>query len=177
MKKINVTRIVLKDMFNYKTEYNRLFVYNPDQYTVIGYYKNLPIAKVIDNKHCHLSGKFLAMAKKQAFNGYLVVFDDLAEDCPKYVQKFLEYHEIGHIMSGHLDKLGKQGIKNYMNRLLGKGKEAKMEYEADSYSAKMIGNYWAIASLMYLKRHFKLGFFCGLELRRRINYIRKNAVE
>ena len=177
MKKINVTKVVLKDMFAYKTDYDRLFLYNPGQYTVVGKYKNSPIAKVVDSKHCHLSGKFLAMAKKQAFNGYVIVFDDLAEDCPKYVQKFLENHEIGHIMAGHLDNIGKQGVGTYINRLLGKGKEARMEYEADAYSAKVIGTYWTIASLMYLKRHFKLGIFGGLELQRRINYIRKNAVE
>lgn len=176
MKKVNTNKIVIRDMIKYGGT-NRVFLYTKDQYKIIGKHNNLPIAKVIDNKCIHLNGFCLAMAQKQITNGYLVVFDDMANGCPKYVQRFLENHEVGHIKMNHITNNAENRIIYFIKRYLGIGKEIRMEYEADNFSANIIGRDWALESLLYIKRHFNLGLSGNIELKRRIRKIRKNAVE
>lgn len=101
-----------------------------------------------------------------------IVHDSAFEKLPKYVQRFLVSHEIGHIVNGDIDNLTEKESTNLIiKRVL--GILPTMEICADSYAASIIGTGNAKESLKWLIRNTDLPIISKIELFRRCRRLSK----
>lgn len=98
---------------------------------------------------------------------YCVVVDTNFMLLPKEEQLVMFYHELGHIVNGHLDKPFKMTI-NKIARLLGLG---TMEFEADKYAARKTSIDKVIVTLKHVAN--TIPFISQKDVQSRIKRLRK----
>lgn len=173
--KINVGKIVRRDMIKYNTTFE---VWCGSDITELGVHKGKPIYEVKSDKVIHCAGfAFSAVSLNLAESKYLIVVDELFKNSPKYVQAFMRYHEIGHIKLSHVDSTEGSNIKNYINRVLGIGKQSRNEYEADAYSAAKVGYDTAIKAITWILDNYSFGVLGNREFKHRLKVLKSSAVE
>lgn len=109
------------------------------------------------SKFIHMCGAVVAgVTKADEDNTYIIYTDNIYDEVPKKYQKAFIAHEIGHILSGSVDKITDRAIKIYNNcKDVHKTREemAKRnmayELEADEYAASAVGAKTMIGALRY----------------------------
>lgn len=95
----------------------------------------------------------------------LIMHDTGFLKLPVYVQKFLNFHEIGHIVHGDLSMTAEQSKKIILQRSF--GILPKIETNADKYAASVLGTMVVKKSLLFLVKHTNLPLISKLEMLRR----------
>lgn len=113
---------------------------------------------------------------------YCIITDSYIKYVPyEYFREFIEYHEQGHIVLGHLEDMESmtkiQLFLLKIQNLLGIGGGIKQEYLADEYAAKLIGYDEAIKCLSLMNKTFKITSIQFLQFRARIKYLKKRMAE
>lgn len=113
---------------------------------------------------------------------YCIITDSYIKDVPyEYFREFVEYHEQGHIVLGHLEDMESmtkiQLFLLKIQNLLGIGGGIKQECLADEYAAKLIGYDEVIKCLSLMNKTFKITSIQFLQFRARIKYLKKRVVE
>ena len=113
---------------------------------------------------------------------YCIITDSYIKDVPyEYFREFVEYHEQGHIVLGHLEDMESmtkiQLFLLKIQNLLGIGGGIKQEYLADEYAAKLIGYDEVIKCLSLMNKTFKITSIQFLQFRARIKYLKKRMAE
>lgn len=113
---------------------------------------------------------------------YCIITDSYIKDVPyEYFREFIEYHEQGHIVLGHLEDMESMAkIQLFLlkiQNLLGIGGGIKQEYLADEYAANLIGYDEVIKCLSLMNKTFKITSIQFLQFRARIKYLKKRMVE
>lgn len=98
-----------------------------------------------------------------------------------YFRYFIEYHEQGHIVLGHLDSMESQSKFHTamlsIQAWLGIGKGNKIEEEADEYAASIIGYNNVIECLELMNKTFNITLLQSLQINARIRNLKKKMVE
>lgn len=105
----------------------------------------------------------------------VIMCDAVHDEAPDNVRGFLELHEIGHLVNGHLEKMSQNQVLATLKRFLPWSAERKNEYEADMYAVSKIGKKDVLYGLEYLYRMVDFPLSTKLELRSRINNVIKNG--
>lgn len=113
---------------------------------------------------------------------YCIITDSYIKDVPyEYFREFIEYHEQGHIILGHLEDMESMTKSQLfflkIQNLLGIGGGIKRECLADEYAAKLIGYDEAIKCLSLMNKTFKIASIQFLQFRARIKYLKKRMAE
>lgn len=101
----------------------------------IGTFENIPI--YLNSEFVENNGyKFSAIFKKHDNSGFIIAVDHYFLKMSKIAQKFILYHEIGHMVNGHLNKRydSEKRINDVLNNSI-----SAIELEADIYSCSKIG--------------------------------------
>ena len=171
MKKINFIKFI-KDVMKASQIDGKLHLYTPDDYKVLGYYNNRPIAllKEPDDIRVHGFGSVMCIAVKN-IGGYLILRDSYLDGIPDYVKQFSINHEIGHILNGDLDHY--DTVKTVTYNGVRVVKDLSFEYKADIYAASVIGADYAISALTYIRRSLPFGLASKKQLNQRIKNIKR----
>ena len=109
------------------------------------------------SKFVHACGVVISGATKaDEENTYIIYTDNIYDEFPKKYQEAFIAHEIGHILSGSVDKITDRAIKIYNNckdihktREKMTGRNIAYELEADRYAAGVVGVKTMIGALNY----------------------------
>lgn len=87
-------------------------------------------------------------------NGYhYFVYNNQFMELSERAQEFIYFHELGHILLGHNDKMQDRKIKKQYRKSGKKGEVHNFEYEADFFAAKKVGKWQALYALEEIKAH------------------------
>lgn len=125
-----------------------------------------------DSAYVHSCGIVLALCTTIAFGNdkscKTIICDDGFDKLPKFVQRFLVLHEIGHCVNGD-DKLSANERKKIIvQRSFGNLPE--IEVNADKYAYSIMGEK-AKKALLFLLKKTDLSLISKLEIRKRIKRI------
>lgn len=118
---------MIRDLFNL---FNLFF-----KCKYLGTFENTPV--YLNNEFVKNAGyRFSVVFKKCDDSGFIIAVDDTFFRTSKTTQKYLLYHEIGHILNGHLDmkKCYDARVNDVLNNTV-----SYMELEADMYACNKIG--------------------------------------
>lgn len=105
------------------------------------------------NQMLAMSGASIAVAAKLTDGRISIVVDDEFYALPEQVQRFVFFHEKGHLELDHLEQPG-NGTKRRVEAFK-KGSVCPNELEADAYAAEIVGTDHAVAALFYLESYYK----------------------
>lgn len=108
----------------------------------------------------------IACAGSFAYTDCIYV-DDFYFMFPDYVQEFILYHELGHIVNKHTDSVLDIRIHN-LRRLF---RVDELEIEADAYAVKYLGKEKSLKALMYLHNRIHLPMLSRREIKKRIRRV------
>lgn len=109
------------------------------------------------------------------FTGYLVTFptqpfimiNSLLLECPEELQRFVLYHEIGHLVNNHIflsedakKRTGQENMEAVGQELLNRATNSvidKRELEADAYAISIIGWESTVKCLRWIREIIELG--------------------
>lgn len=115
---------------------------------------------------------FSLMGGHQTFDAPVIMHDEAFELLPKFVQKFLLYHEIGHVVNDDINISEEESKRLIVKRAF--GVLPKMEVKADAYAASVVGVDSARKALQFLIDKTDIPMISKIECRRRIRKI--NAI-
>ena len=118
--------------------------------------------------YVHTCGCAIAMAINFSFDGIIykaIVCDSSFDRLPKYVQKFIVLHEIGHHVNGDGNLSEKEKLRALAGRTI--GILPKMKVNADKYAYSVMGEK-AKSALKFLLCRTNVKFIAKTELMKRI---------
>lgn len=188
MKKINISKEIWSSVvkrFTKKEEFNVVDSINQTPYSM-NQVDGKIILRMENDQVLHWLGGAIGSCVPimNIFNErmYCIITDSYIKDVPyEYFREFIEYHEQGHIVLGHLEDMESmtkiQLFLLKIQNLLGIGSGIKQECLADEYAAKLIGYDEVIKCLSLIHKTFKITSIQFLQFRARIKYLKKRVVE
>ena len=103
----------------------------------------------------------------------LIIKDQFFDKVPKFVQRFIVYHEMGHFKNGDVSAGNKKNLK-IKNALRSFGISNDMEFNADAFAANHLGKRTCVNALIWLMRETDLGFVSKIDMKQRISKLMKS---
>lgn len=119
------------------------------------------------------NGAIASVALATDMKSGLIIKDQFFDKVPKFVQRFVIYHEIGHYKNGDINPGNKHNLdKAKILRSFGISNE--MEFKADEFAAKHIGVRTCINALIWQMKETDLGLISKIEMKQRISRLMKS---